>query len=253
MIPGLNILVFLLIQMVYNRFRRYKKEDTNMKMKDILWGLILGLITLFVAIPLTRAYFDDATTNYPYIMGFIKTAILASMGELLVNRIKNGNYFSGVGFLYKFMVWGFLGMIFVLIFKVFSSGVVAAQGANLLPSLINSGFVSSLLTAVMISLLMNLFFAPTFMILHRITDGYIELGKGRFVEIKKIKLNQVIERIDWNFFFSFVVLKTIPLFWIPAHTITFLLPENYRVLMAAYLSIALGMILTLTKTTQVKK
>jgi hypothetical protein len=42
-------------------------------------------------------------------------------------------------------------------------------------------------------------------------------------------------------------MKTIPFFWIPAHTLTFLLPSEYRVLAAAMLSIALGLILTITK------
>jgi prepilin signal peptidase PulO-like enzyme (type II secretory pathway) len=40
-----------------------------------------------------------------------------------------------------------------------------------------------------------------------------------------------------------VVLKTIPLFWIPVHTITFMLPPHYRVVIAAYLSIVLGVFL----------
>jgi hypothetical protein len=53
----------------------------------------------------------------------------------------------------------------------------------------------------------------------------------------------VIDRIDWPGFYTFVVGKTVPFFWIPAHTITFLLPSAYRVLWAAYLSIALGAIL----------
>ncbi|MBK5251987.1 MAG: hypothetical protein JJE29_05070 [Peptostreptococcaceae bacterium] len=48
-------------------------------------------------------------------------------------------------------------------------------------------------------------------------------------------------------FVSFVLAKTIPFFWIPAHTLTFLLPGQYRVLAAAMLSIALGLILTLAK------
>ncbi len=39
--------------------------------------------------------------------------------------------------------------------------------------------------------------------------------------------------------------KTIPLFWIPAHTITFLLPEEFRVLFAAVLSVMLGVLLSL--------
>jgi hypothetical protein len=42
-------------------------------------------------------------------------------------------------------------------------------------------------------------------------------------------------------------MKTIPLFWIPAHTITFSLPPEYRVLMASFLSIALGGILAFAK------
>lgn len=43
---------------------------------------------------------------------------------------------------------------------------------------------------------------------------------------------------------TFVVGKTLPLWWIPVHTLTFLLPSEYRVLVAAYLSIVLGIILT---------
>jgi hypothetical protein len=55
-----------------------------------------------------------------------------------------------------------------------------------------------------------------------------------------VEFKAVMGRIDWHGFVSFVVLRTIPLFWIPAHTMTFLLPPEFRVLMAAVLSIALG-------------
>ncbi|WP_321415721.1 Mpv17/PMP22 family protein [uncultured Desulfobacter sp.] len=37
--------------------------------------------------------------------------------------------------------------------------------------------------------------------------------------------------------------KTLPFFWIPAHTITFLLPPDFQVLFAAILGIVLGIIL----------
>jgi len=219
----------------------------SMKKADFLWvGIILAISMLFV-IPETKAAFETATTAYPYLMGFIKTAILASMGELLASRIRKGTYLPNQGIIIKFFVWGFLGMIFVLAFKLFAGGVAAAQTANLLPALTQNAFWSNLLTAFLISLLMNLLFAPTFMILHRITDTYIEMGQGKPRDIVKVKLVDVIDRIDWKMFFSFIVLKTIPFFWIPAHTITFLLPENYRVLMAAYLSIALGVILSIAK------
>ena len=62
-----------------------------------------------------------------------------------------------------------------------------------------------------------------------------------------ISLPEVTDRIDWRGFIGFVVLKTIPFFWIPAHTVTFLLPPEYRILVAALLSIALGAILAYAK------
>ncbi|EQB89040.1 hypothetical protein M918_22160 [Clostridium sp. BL8] len=57
----------------------------------------------------------------------------------------------------------------------------------------------------------------------------------------------LIKTIDWYGYIGFVVCKTIPIFWIPAHTITFLLPSEYRVLTAALLSIVLGAILATSK------
>jgi hypothetical protein len=93
----------------------------------------------------------------------------------------------------------------------------------------------------------NLFFAPTFMLFHRITDRYIELGDGQLKKIIHVPFKEVVDHIDFHHFLNFIVFKTIPLFWIPAHTLTFLLPENYRVLMAAYLSVILGFILSITK------
>jgi hypothetical protein len=218
-----------------------------MKAKDFIWiVLILGISSL-ILIPATRVTFETLTTNHPYMMGFIKTALLASMGERLVVRIRSGHYFSDKGFILKFIVWGFLGMVFVVIFKIFAEGITAAQTSNLLPIIESPIWVGRFLTAFMISLFMNLCFAPAFMLLHRYTDLYIELSEGNLKDFKKLNLKYVTHQIDFNVFIHFVILKTIPFFWIPAHTVTFLLPENYRVLMAAYLSIALGLILTVAK------
>jgi len=169
------------------------------------------------------------------------------MGERLVHRIKHQTYFGDRGIVLKAIVWGLLGMVFVLIFQVFSQGVMYAQNNQLLPRIENASFWATLLTAFLTSFLMNVFFAPTFMMLHRITDGYIELSSGKFKNLNRVKLNEVISKIDFKMFISFVVIKTIPLFWIPAHTITFLLPAQFRVLFASYLSIALGILLTFAK------
>lgn len=218
-----------------------------MKKSDGLWILMLISFSLIVIIPQSRLLFEQYTASYPYLMGFLKTAILASLGERLVYRIKTGSYFGDRGILLKFIIWGFLGMVFVIIFKLFSSGVLSAQTSHLLPSIQNDSFMASLLTAFMISFLMNIFFGPTFMLFHRITDTYIELGDGQVKRIIHIPFEQVTRHIDISYFLNFVVLKTIPFFWIPAHTITFLLPENYRVLMAAYLSVVLGFLLSISK------
>lgn len=218
-----------------------------MKKQDFIWLSVIILITLIFVISASRLFYEQLNLSHPYLLGFLKTSILAFMGELLVSRIKYQRYFYGTGHIMKWFVWGILGMIFVLVFKIYASGVSSAQTANLLPSLGTSVF-AGLFTAFLISLIMNLSFAPTFMILHRITDGYINLSEGKIRQLRQVSLKSVINGIDWQFFFHTVVLKSIPFFWIPAHTITFLLPENYRVLMAAYLSIALGIIMSLRKT-----
>jgi hypothetical protein len=86
---------------------------------------------------------------------------------------------------------------------------------------------------------MNLTFGIVFMAMHRMSDTYIEMRYNH----KKPSQKELIQAIHWDSFITFVVFKTIPLFWIPAHTITFGLPAHYRVVVAAYLSIILGVIL----------
>jgi len=218
-----------------------------MKKIDVVFILIfLGIIALLI-IPETRSFIEISSSNYPYLLGFIKTSILATYGELLASRIISGNYFSKKGLIYRFVIWGFLGMSFVLVFKIFDQGVKQAVISGLLPALSSGTLIEKIYLAFLTSLFLNLIFAPTFMILHRVTDNYIDLGEGKLKGIFRVKGTEVINKIDWNNFFGFIVLKTIPLFWIPAHTITFLLPENYRILSAGFLSIALGLILTISK------
>lgn len=218
-----------------------------MKLKDIGFIFVLGSITLFIFLPLTNPLFIKWTTTYPYLMGFIKTMVLASIGEILVKRIKTGLYFNDPGFLLKALVWGFIGMSFVFVFPLFDGGIKAIFNHQ---DFVSSTFFNALIYAFFVSFVMNLIFAPTFMIMHRITDTYILLANGSFFKLKSVSFNTVIEQIDFKFFFSFVIMKTIPFFWIPAHTITFMLPQTYRVLMASYLSIALGILLTVTNKTK---
>jgi hypothetical protein len=217
-----------------------------LKKFDFIWAGILAAIVVFLAVPDTRHLFEAATKAHPYIMGFVKVAILATMGELLALRIVAGDWKKPAGFVYRVIIWGLIGMSFVIVFKIFFLGVTASQKIGFLPSL-QSGFGATLLTAFMASAFMNLIFAPTFMALHRVTDTFIDLGEGKLSKIFNVKLKDVVGKIDWIGYITFVVAKTIPIFWIPAHTVTFLLPPQYQVLMAAFLSIALGGILAFSK------
>lgn len=204
---------------------------------DFIWLAALIIVTLFFILPVTHTIFIDLTTRLPYLMGFIKFAILASMGELLVVRLKSGSWKLPPGFVYKVIIWGLLGIAITFMFTFFSLGVSGMAAKGLLGG--GQGWGSKLLQAFMTSALMNLTFGPVFMAVHRITDTTIEFA------VKKQKVGQgaVLKAIDWADFISFVVFKTIPLWWIPVHTLTFLLPVEYRVLAAAYLSIVLGIIL----------
>lgn len=210
-----------------------------LKKGDFLWAGALAVAVLFLVMPATHDVFIAFTSVHPFISGFIKFFILATMGELLAIRIVTTNWNIPKGVVYRGAIWGLLGMVIVLIFSVFASGIKSAMGSGLLP-----GGESKLLFAFFVSSVMNLTFAPTMMAFHRVTDTIIDISyeKGQMAPI-----GEVLSRIDWKGFISFAIIKTIPIFWIPAHTITFLLPPEYRVLMAAMLSIALGAILAFAK------
>ncbi|SMB81863.1 Mpv17 / PMP22 family protein [Desulfonispora thiosulfatigenes DSM 11270] len=210
-----------------------------MKKGDLYWILAFVLFATFVIFPTTHEIFVNFTTNHPYIGGFFKFGILATMGELLAIRISTRDWKKPSGLIYRAIIWGLLGVVITLMFQVFAVGVKGALASGYLP-----GGDSAIAFAFLVSTIMNLFFAPIFMAFHRYTDTYIDL----YYEGKKnITVDNVVSRIDWTGFVSFVILKTVPFFWIPAHTVTFMLPPEYRVLMAAFLSIALGAILAFAK------
>lgn len=212
-----------------------------LKKGDIYWLLGIAFIVWILVNPSTHVVFVSMTNSHPYIIGFLKFMVLATMGELLAIRIATGEWNRPVGLIYRSLIWGFLGMVIVLIFGVFASGIMSAQQKGLLP-----GKDVKILFAFFTSASMNMTFAPTMMAFHRITDTYIDMKS----EMKDVGLDQIVERIDWKGFIGFVLLKTIPFFWIPAHTITFMLKPEYRVLAAAMLSIALGAILSFAKKKQ---
>lgn len=224
-----------------------------MKKLDFVWGGALAAVVAFLVFPATHAVFMTASKTHPLLMAFVKFGVLASMGELLALRIVTGDWKKPVGLLWRAVIWGFLGIVIALIFDLYATGVAGAMKKGLLPGGGTEGLLHSFAFAFMTSTLMNGLFAPTFMAFHRITDTYIDMGEGDLGRIMKLSLPEVLDRIDWKGFVTFVVCKTLPFFWIPAHTVTFMLPPEYRVLMAAMLSIALGGILAFAKKKAVSK
>lgn len=216
---------------------------------DLFSLLVFVFIAIFLINPKTRQVYIQLNTSHPYILGFLKVGILATFGEILALRVSKNKYVIPTGIVYRFIAWGFLGIVFVVVFELFGSGTKVLLDKELLPYIKEQKIFFQ---AFYTSLLMNLIFAPTFMAFHRLTDAYIDLSEGSFSKMKLIKLNDALFYVDWNTFVNFVLLKTIPFFWIPVHTITFLLPASYRVLVAALLSVALGLILSIRKRTQSK-
>ncbi len=191
--------------------------------------------TAVLIIPETREVFKELSGSHPYIMGFIKFALLATAGELIAAYITNGKPSVPVKIIWRFIIWGFIGIWITFMMKVNSNAAVSMMAQGLLP-----GGENAFLRALYTSVIMNTTFGPTFMAVHKCTDKILEL----LAKKEKVSLSSVITGIDWTTFAGFTVLKTVPFFWIPAHTVTFMLPSQYQVMMAAALSVALGIILS---------
>ena len=221
-------------------FYAKKEKENRMNKGDFLWIGLIAAAVLFIVSPLTNPMFLSMTSSHPYMMAFIKFAILATMGELLAMRIMEGKWVKSVGMTYKLIAWGFFGMLITMSFQLFSNGTIALLAKGYLP-----GNGSTLAFAFFSATTMNLFFAPVFMAGHRCSDTYINLRVGGI--IAKPTMEDIFEHGDWKGFATFVLFKTIPFLWIPAHTLTFLLPGEYRIVVAAFLSVVLGIVMALAK------
>ena len=168
-----------------------------MKKGDFIWLLIFSFIVFLLIFKPTHILYISFNKAHPYLLGFLKVGILATMGELLSIRLQKGKYVKPHGLFYRFIIWGFLGLCFVLVFELFASGTYSAMKKGLLPG--DNKFLHALFT----SILMNLIFAPTFMAFHKITDTYLELGEGKISKIFTIKLSNVVNTIDWSNFVGF--------------------------------------------------
>ncbi len=223
-----------------------------MKKQDIIF--IVCIILFFLPFFLSEQVFsiyDTFNKEHGMVMSFFKFAVLATLGESIGLRIRNGVYNKkGFGLIPRAIVWGFLGLTIKMAFVIFATGTpqfLAYLGFEKAVVAMAGSFTAlKLLVAFSISAAMNLIYAPIMMTLHKITDTHILNNNGTIKGFfKPIKFGEIMVNMDWSVQWNFVFKKTIPFFWIPAHTITFLLPSHYQVLFAAVLGIVLGVLLAI--------
>ena len=216
----------------------------------MLFALVVVLIfaPFFLSSDLYEMY-KTFNSNHGMIMSFVKFAILSTMGEMIGLRISSGVYMHKTfGLVPRMVVWGFLGMGINMSMIIFSRGVplfldyMGMQNAT--AALSGPLCLDKVLVALAISVAMNTIFAPVFMTFHKISDIHLAHHNGSVAAlVKLIPMAKILGELNWNAQWGFVFKKTIPLFWYPAHTITFLLPSESRVLFAALLGVALGVLL----------
>lgn len=228
-----------------------------MKKQDLILVLCVIVVLAPFFIPATGffGWFESSTAAHPFVMAFFKFAILATLGEMIALRIRKGVYNEkGFGILPRMMVWGFLGMCITMAMMIFKTGVPAfmevlsgSERGSLAAVFAETAFSwGKLGIAFCVSVLMNTIFAPVMMTFHKCTDIHIIANGGTVIGLlRPIKMGECLKAVSWDVQWGVVFKKTIPLFWFPAHTITFILPTTFQVLFAALLGVALGLILAL--------
>lgn len=221
-----------------------------MKKKDILFAgcVILCLLPFFLS-DAVYTFYKTFNAEHGMIISFVKFAVLSTLGECIGLRISAGVYNRpGFGILPRALVWGLLGLGMKLAMTVFAGGVpifLQSMGMENAQAVMGEPLSwTKVFVAFCISVTMNSIFAPVFMTLHKITDTHIlQTGGTLRGFFTPIHMGEIMTNLNWRVQWGFVFKKTIPLFWFPAHTVTFLLPGDSQILCAALLGIVLGVLL----------
>jgi hypothetical protein len=165
-------------------------------------------------------WYVDIVTAHPILTAMVQFAILGTFGDVISKWIIQKKIFAPFGFgttLLKMLEWAFLAVCIKYAFVGFNGFIDTLVEHALLPDM---GVVGK---AFAISVSMNLQFGPFLVIAHRLLDNAIA-GKKNWDNLDKGMLSLL-----W--------------FWIPAHTITFILPRPFQIGLAALWSVVLGLIL----------
>lgn len=210
---------------------------------------LVAVFAPFLLFERAYSFYDNFYGSFPFITSFIKFAILATAGEVIGLRIRTGSYrANNFGLVPRAIVWGFLGITIQAAFIIFARGVpelLTFAGADDATSVLAGPLTQAKVgVAFAVSALLNIFYAPVLMVTHKITDTHIVMNGGTISGfLRPVRVGEILERTDWQMLWGFVIKKSIPLFWIPAQTLNFLMPEKFRVLIAAIYGIILGVIL----------
>ncbi len=159
---------------------------------------------------------------HPLLSAAVQFGLLGTLGELAAASIQARRWSlpcTGFQLLLKAPAWALLGL-------VIKAGFVGMKGftrALLDQHLLSPGFATGLRWSLALSVLTNLLFGPQMMLFHRLEDNLIT-GRRGFAGME-------------------AAFRTLLWFWIPAHTLTFSLPAEFQIGLAALWSLALGFIL----------
>jgi hypothetical protein len=162
----------------------------------------------------------ELVIEQPIITAMIQFAVLGTLGDAISHWIVKRKVFSPYDFktlILKIIEWSILAVMIKYAFIGFNGFVETLINNNYLPPLEGIG------KSFAISTSMNLQFGPFLVIMHRLMDNLV-VGKQNW------------KNLDKSFY-------SLLWFWIPAHTITFILPKEFQIGLAAVWSLALGIIL----------
>ena len=163
---------------------------------------------------------------HPFLSAALQFALLGTLGEIVAASVRHRRFATPCSWsrlAAKALAWALLGIIIKYGFAGMKGFTQALLDKALLPAFLAHGVGK----AFAVSLLTNVFFGPQMMAFHRLEDNLI-LGEKGFAGI---------ERAWW----------TLLWFWVPAHTLTFSLPQEFQIGLAAFWGLVLGVILGLAK------
>jgi hypothetical protein len=161
---------------------------------------------------------------HPYLSAAVQFGLLGTLGEVGAASLKARRPTlpcTPFQLLLKVLAWALLGLVIKAGFVGMKGFTRALLDHHILPAFVSTGIG----WAFSLSTLTNLFFGPQMMLFHRLEDNLILRRRG--------------------FEGMMPAIRTLVWFWIPAHTLTFSLPPEFQVGLAALWSLALGVILGL--------